>query len=282
MATETAKFFQTEHIDEIFENYQTFKDGIPLPLEVEISLIDSCTRQCFCCPRGDDSIAPNTPIKMTPYLYKKLASNLKDVGFKALIMLSGFGECLLYDGIYDVIRKFSFAHVDMNTNGDLLTRKKIEKLVDAGINKIMVSVYERENQEKFEKMREGFESKVTLRNRYENFDRLYNNRGGAVKGAKDLGTGSGVTGKGICYYPFYLAMVDSNGDVYPCCHEWQRRLKMGNLYQQSFWEIWTSSSFKKVRRSILTGNRPLFPCRICNVDGTYRGGNNYALHTKLL
>ena len=64
MATETAKFFQTEHIDEIFEKGVVFRDGIPLPLEIEISLIDSCTRECFCCPRGDDTIAPKTSLKM--------------------------------------------------------------------------------------------------------------------------------------------------------------------------------------------------------------------------
>ena len=48
MPTETAKFFQTEHIDEIFEAGQVIKDGVPLPLEIEVSLVDSCTRECFC------------------------------------------------------------------------------------------------------------------------------------------------------------------------------------------------------------------------------------------
>lgn len=40
MSTETAKFFQTEHIDEIFKNGVVIKDGVPLPLEIEISLVD--------------------------------------------------------------------------------------------------------------------------------------------------------------------------------------------------------------------------------------------------
>lgn len=273
MSTETAKFFQTEHIDEIFDAGQVFKDGIPLPLEIEISLVDSCTRECFCCPRGKEDVAPKTSLKMTPFLYKKLARELKEIGYKGLCMLSGFGEALLYKDIYDVIKELSFTKVDMNTNGDLLTREKIEKLIDAGINKIMVSVYEKDNMFKFLDMSKDYENQVILRNRYENYDRLFNNRGGAVYKAE---------GKGVCYYPFYLLMLDSNGDVYPCCHEWQRRLKMGNLYQHTLWEIWTSESIKKVRRKILEGNRDLFPCRICNVNGTYRGGNNFAEHLKLL
>lgn len=272
MSTETAVFFQTEHIDEIFKNGQVQKNGIPLPLEIEISLVDSCTRQCFCCPRGNDEIAPKTSLKITPFLYKKLAEELKEIGYKGLVMLSGFGECLLYKDICDVVKELNFTYVDMNTNGDLLTRRKIEELIDAGINKIMVSVYEKDKLDKFQEMSSGHEDHVILRNRFDNFDRLFNNRGGAVYKSD---------GKGICYYPFYLLMLDSNGDVYPCCHEWQRRLKMGNLYQHTLWEIWTSESIKKVRRKILEGNRDLFPCRICNVNGTYRGGNNFALHSQL-
>ena len=269
--TETAKFFQTEHIDNIFHNGVVIKDGIPLPLEIELSLIDSCTRKCSCCPRGDDTIAPNTGLKMIPYLYKKMASELKELGYKGLVMLSGFGECLMHDKVVDIVKEFNFTYVDMNTNGDLLTRELIGKLKDAGINKIMISVYEKNRVEHFKKMIGGYESIAIIRKRYENFDRLFNNRAGAVYKSK---------GKGICYYPFYLMMVDSNGDVYPCCHEWQRRLKIGNLYQHTFWEVWTSSSLKLVRKKILEGKRDLFPCRICNVDGTYRGKNNFELYTK--
>jgi len=271
MVTDTAKFFQTEHIDEIFEAGVVIKDGIPLPLEIELSVVDACTRTCHCCPRGNDEIAPNTSLKMTKTLYKSLAKQLRDIGYKGLVMLSGFGECLLHENICDIIKEFSFTFVDMNTNGDLLTRDKVKQLIDAGINKIMISVYEQEKETKFKKMIKGYEDKVILRNRYENFDRLFNNRGGAVYKAK---------GNGVCYYPFYLLGVDANGDVYPCCHEWQRRLKMGNLYQHSLWEVWTSDSLKNVRRKILKGNRDLFPCRICNVDGTYRGKNNFDLYTK--
>lgn len=269
--TKTARFFQTEHIDEIFHNGVVIKDGIPLPLEIELSLVDSCTRNCSCCPRGDESIAPNTSLEMTPYLYKKIAKELKEFGYKGLIMLSGFGECLLYKDIVDVVKEFNFTYVDMNTNGDLLTRELVGELKDAGITKIMISLYEKDRVEYFKEMTKGYEDVVTLRNRYENFDRLFNNRAGAVYR---------TTGKGICYYPFYLMGVDANGDVYPCCHEWQRRLKMGNLYQYTLWEVWTSNSLKRVRTKILEGKRDLFPCRICNVNGTYRGKNNFELYTK--
>ena len=186
-------------------------------------------------------------------------------------MLSGYGEPLLHNGIADIVRAFSFTTVDMNTNADLLTRDKIKELKDAGIAKIMISVYEEKNKPFFQKMSEGFEDIVVLRNRYEHIDKLFNNRAGAVK---EGGVG------GICFYPFYLVMVASNGDCFPCCHEWQKKLRIGNLYQHTFWEVWTSPLLKQVREKILEGKRDIFPCRICNVNGTYRGWQNFELYTK--
>lgn len=268
---ELARFFQTEHIDDIFDKAVVIKDGIPIPLEVELTLKDACTRACKFCPRSDDAIAPKTNIEITPKLYKSIAQQLKDIGFKGLIMLSGYGECLLYKDILDVIKTFNFTYVDITTNGDLLTRALLGKIVDAGIHKILISVYEPNQWDRLKKITEGYEDKVILRNRYENFDRLYNNRGGALYREHK---------EGVCFYPFYILMVGANGDVYACCHEWQRRLKMGNLYNKSLWDIWTHPDIKELRDCLKNGKRDKFPCNVCNVDGTLRGYQNFELYNK--
>ena len=266
---EVIKLFQTEHIDTIFEHGVVLKDGIPLPLEIELSLVDACTRHCTSCPRNNDTIAPHTSLRMTDFLYKKIAQELKTLGFNGLVMLSGYGECLLHEDIVSVVRTFNFTKVDITTNGDRLTRELIQKIKDAGIYKIMVSVYEKEKMPYFQEMSKGFEDIVILRNRYEHFDRLFNNRAGTLYE-------EGISG--VCYYPFYIMMIGSNGDVFPCCQEWQRRLKMGNLYQKNLWDIWTSEDFFRVRNELKRGKRTFFPCRICNVEGTMRGGNNFDLY----
>ena len=265
------RFFQTEHIDDIFDKAVTRKDGLLIPLEIEISLVDACTRHCKFCPRDNDALAPNTSLRMTKELYKRIAQELKDIGFKGLLMISGYGECLLYDDVVSVIKEFNFTKVDVTTNGDLLTREKIQSFKDAGVHRILISVYEPEKMDSFRELIKGYEDIVIIRNRFEHFDRLYNNRGGALYEQKKEGT---------CYYPFYIMMIGSNGDVYPCCHEWQRRLKMGNLYQKSLWDIWTSEDYKRIRNELIKGNRSLFPCRICNVDGTLRGEQNIETHIK--
>lgn len=270
--TETAKFFQTEYLDEVFHDGLVIKDGIPLPLEIEISCVDACTRNCDCCPRGMEDIAPHTSLKLTSLLYNKMAKELKEIGYKGLIMLSGYGESLLHPDILDIVRAFSFTAVTMNTNGDLLTRESLIKLKEAGLNQLLISVYIRDRENFFKEISKGYEDFVVLRQRYEDFHLLFSNRAGAVGDKEHLNK--------LCYYPFYLLMIDANGDVYPCCQDWQRRSKIGNLYQHTFWEIWTSSAINKVRRKILEGKRDLFPCRICGVNGTYRGKGNFDLMTE--
>jgi len=269
--TKTTAFFQTEYIDDIFDKSVVIKDGILLPLEIELSLVDSCNRNCEQCPRGNEDIAPNTSLELTPYLYKKLAKELKELGFKGLVMLGGYGEPLLYKNILDVVKEFNFTYVGITTNGDLLTAQLIKEIFEAGAYKLSISVYEPKLMEPFKAMSKGYEDRVIIRNRYDNADELFNNRAGTVYENEK---------KGICHYPFYMVMVDANGDCFPCCHEWQRRLKVGNLYQHTLWEVWTSKDLKRVRKKILVGNRDLFPCRICNIDGTMRGKQSVELYIK--
>jgi radical SAM protein with 4Fe4S-binding SPASM domain len=209
-------------------------------------------------------------------LWEKMASELRELEYTGLIQLSGFGECLLHPRLVDIVKAFDFANVSMNTNGELLTRDKVHALYEAGLKKMFVSVYTKERIEPLKELTRGYENLVVIRPRYENWDKLFNNRAGAVAYYGEEHT------DGLCYYPFYMMMVDCNGDVFPCCHEWQRRLKLGNLYQHTIWETWISDAYKRVRTKILEGKRDLYPCRICNVNGKLRGRSNYDGYVKLL
>jgi MoaA/NifB/PqqE/SkfB family radical SAM enzyme len=106
-----------------------------------------------------------------------------------------------------------------------------------------------------------------LRNRYSYSG--WNNRGGTLNK-------QGV--KNPCYYPSYMMMIDSNGDVLPCCQEWHRRLKVGNACYDNLFEIWKSIN---IRVGLGRGHRCLFPCRICGVDGTLRGRDNFERFNEL-
>ena len=61
-----------------------------------------------------------------------------------------------------------------------------------------------------------------------------------------------------------------------CAHDWGMKQVLGNFNDQSFLDIWFGEEFRNVRSKLLTGNRNLSPCDVCNVKGT-RMGKKHAL-----
>ena len=56
--------------------------------------------------------------------------------------------------------------------------------------------------------------------------------------------------------------------------DWQRRVSMGNMMQETIFKIWTGRILTKFRKDLLSGNRCNNPCSKCNVDGTLLGNNH--------
>lgn len=53
-----------------------------------------------------------------------------------------------------------------------------------------------------------------------------------------------------------------NGDVAPCCMDWNRRVKLGNLYHQTIEQVWHGKKMRDFYK-IVHGNSPLFQDFIC-------------------
>ena len=60
-------------------------EGLPLPTWIELSLIDVCNRSCSFCPKADETIAPDTYMKMNRTLVDKLYNDLKKLSIKVLL-----------------------------------------------------------------------------------------------------------------------------------------------------------------------------------------------------
>lgn len=78
---------------------------------------------------------------------------------------------------------------------------------------------------------------------------------------------------GKCFDPWNKIYIDVDGWVRPCCRAiW---LGMGNILENSFWEIWNNEHYRGLRGSINTNNPPDF-CRNCNMNtGINRGDEFY-------
>ncbi len=61
--------------------------------------------------------------------------------------------------------------------------------------------------------------------------------------------------KEVCTYIFYSVAVNADGTVSACCPDWQQKLIVGDIKNESFYKIWNSYEINKLRRLHLEGNR---------------------------
>ena len=71
---------------------------------------------------------------------------------------------------------------------------------------------------------------------------------------------------GFCYQLATYARIVPNGNVYPCCRGSEDFLTMGNIFEQSFDEIWNGPAYQQLRAEFLTGELRE-GCRRCTLSG---------------
>ena len=258
-----------------------FHNNVPLFSWIEISPIDACNRKCVFCPKSDPKIAPDTFKTMDNKYIEKLSKELKEINYKGTVVFAGYGEPLLDKSIYEKISILSgICNLEITTNGDPLNKNNIKKLVDSGINKIVVSLYDGPDQvEEYEKLFKTAEidkDKYVLRDRWykedDGWGLMVTNRAGTLNlknqklpKKKDMS----------CYYTHYSMMIDWNGNCYLCTQDWQRKMVSGNIYKQHIFDIWNSDILKEFRTNLAKGKRINSPCKDCNAYGLMHGSKHF-------
>tara|TARA_B100000123_G_scaffold265752_1_gene237137 strand:- start:171 stop:1055 length:885 start_codon:yes stop_codon:yes gene_type:complete len=260
----------------IDQNVQYYND-IPLLSWIEISPIDACNRKCVFCPKSNAMIAPDTFKTMENKSIEKLSNELKQIDYNGTVVFAGYGEPLLDKNIFKKISLLSdICNVEITTNGDPLNKKNIIKLIESGIHKIVVSLYDGPEQIKiFDKLfaESGVsKDKYVLRDRWykeeDGWGLMVTNRAGTLNlENKNLPKKTNST----CYYTHYSIMIDWNGDCYLCTQDWNRKVVSGNINKQSIIDIWNSDILKKFRNDLISGKRIDNPCKNCNAFGLMHG-----------
>ncbi|MHA2282172.1 MAG: SPASM domain-containing protein [Promethearchaeota archaeon] len=79
-----------------------------------------------------------------------------------------------------------------------------------------------------------------------------------------------------CSYLYKETWISSNGDVHPCFIP--DSPVMGNVYEQTFKEIWNGSNYRDMRRTVNSQNPAFFRCKNCPIrmqfDSSFRNGYN--------
>ena len=258
---------------------------IPLPSLVEISNSGMCNRKCVFCPRSAPEY-PDVNEYLSDALHSKLCSQLSKYDFEGVFVYAGFNEPLLHKKIYDHVKEARFylpnARIEIITNGDVLNKERLQKLMNAGLTTISISAYDNiEQAESLNRLCEDLkldQSQFIVRHRYlppnEDFGIKLTNRGGAMQNAiyKINSLNSPTSNK--CFYPSYDFFLDYNGDVLMCSHDWLKKNILGNLNDNNFIEIWMSEKAKISREKLYMGKRDFEPCNVCNAKGSFVGAKH--------
>ncbi len=254
----------------------------PLPAIIEISESGMCNRKCSFCPRSDPEYNHVNEF-ISFLLIEKLGSELSHLNFENRILFSGFVEPLLDKKLYEKIKLLKNylpkSKIEINTNGDVLNKKRLIKLFENGLDVLLISVYDsKEDADKFEKLciNSGLnENQYVIRHRYyseeKDFGITLSNRAGMMNNADFSIKSLNEPLNSPCYYPSYTFFLDYQGDVLMCPHDWGKKLILGNLNEKSFSEIWYSKKALMIRKKLNSGNRKIKPCDVCDVKGTYIG-----------
>ncbi|MEN6408559.1 MAG: radical SAM protein [Anaerolineaceae bacterium] len=117
----------------------TLSRGVDHLAKVYIEPTDRCNLNCRTCMRNvwDEPMG-----MMSPETFERVLASLADFDSPPLVFFGGFGEPLLHPHILEMVtavRKLN-CPVELITNGILLDETKAHELVNAGLNRLWVSL----------------------------------------------------------------------------------------------------------------------------------------------
>ncbi|MDC1278582.1 SPASM domain-containing protein [Pelagibacteraceae bacterium] len=276
---------KSKTVENQIQFFQFNGQSLPLPTEIEISESGTCNRSCSFCPRSAANFIDKKEF-ITNKLHEKLCVELKELNYKGTIRYSGFVEPMLDKNIFNLINMvrnyLPESNIEMVTNGDPLNLKRLKKLFESGLNKILISAYDGKiESEKLEDLcvqANLNEKQYIVRHRYysedEDFGITLSNRSGLMADAEFKIDALKEPLKKPCYIPSYTFFLDYQGDVLMCPHDWGKKVILGDLNKEKLKDIWFSKRFMGIRKMLNKSNRNFIPCNVCDVEGTFMGEKN--------
>lgn len=277
---------------------------LSLPSYYIIEPTNICNFRCPICPNSltEDRAASGM---MSLDLFDSILNQISDKA--EVIQLYWMGEPLLNENIYQMIEECKCrtqAKVIISTNGSLLSFEVIKKLVDCGLDEIIVSMDACESQEIYGKIRVGGDIEILN----ENIKNLILNKGNmsVVLQFIDLYSNQSEKEKFInkwntfdckieisCLYTWAnqipsLNLASDNlspvlkkkrvpcadlwnkiaihwdGHISACCFDYANKLIIGDCRNTSLAAIWNSDFANKLREQHLQGKYLLKPCLCCD------------------
>ena len=282
--------FDSTKISSYEEQVALFKKYVCI-VNVETSIY--CNRVCSYCPVSTDDYR-KTQEQMHDVTYNKIIQELKSISYASTVALNLYNEPLADEKIYRRVKQarenLPDAFLMFNSNGDYINKDKLNRLNDAGLNAIFVTLhtspkqsYELNDRIKcfhklFRKLgiinyeidkssKDGnIESNVDwngmrLRVMANNWEKYGNSRAGSLE---FLNTEAKRTSP--CVRPLRELTISHDGSVLPCCQfypESSKKYVVGDVGSSSIFEIYSSLAMARWRKDLFTFSEKKSPCDTC-------------------
>lgn len=266
-----------------------------MPVEASIEVTTRCNLACTMCPRQ----LINRPLQEMEFsLFKKIINEMKD--FAELVYLHGLGEPLLCSQLFKFLKyaKSQKLRVGISTNATLLDRAQSEKLLDSGLDYLILAL-DGATKKTYEQIRVGGNF-VKVETNIKNFLAMKKRRkkspftviqfiamkenekevdlflekwrhsGAEVVRVKPVVDFFGqrkpkmTNAPSRCFYPYRMINIYFDGTVVPCCEDNFGNYALGNIKEKSLREIWNGPKIQLLRRKLAVRKREeIFLCRSC-------------------
>lgn len=278
--------------------------NVSLPPYYVIEPTDYCNFRCSICPHSQTWDNKQHGL-MDLSLFRNIISQIAD--YAKVIQLYWMGEPLICSSIYKMIaicKRRTSAKVLISTNGSLLTQENVAKLVNVGIDEIIVSVDACCDQKIYEQIRVGGDLfalnsniEYLIKNKWNihvvlQFIDMYVNKQekeAFIAKWKDWDCDIDIS----CLYswsnqlPWLNSASDNlspvrnkpripcadlwnkmvihwNGDVPACCFDYNSKILLGNCYVSKLGDIWNSEAASTLRKSHISKEYDERLCRQCD------------------
>jgi radical SAM protein with 4Fe4S-binding SPASM domain len=267
------------------------------PLHLDIAITNVCNLECTFCARtvrveeGKWRKAEHMSLE----LFKKIIDEAVELGTYS-INLNLLNEPLIHPKLIEMVRyakEKGIIDVFFHSHGGLLTGDKAEKLLESGLDRLLISV-DSPYKEKYNKIRVLSDFDLVMNNLKE-FKKNRDAKGllspvirvsfiqfpdvtlKEIEDAKELflqfsdaiGFQQYVDprkeiGKDkeypdryksdfVCHQPFTRLSIIEDGRVSPCCLDYDQELVIGDVSKQSLKSIWESSKLNGIRETLKKG-----------------------------
>jgi len=281
---------------------------LDFPLSIDFELTNKCNFKCTFCPESFKEYEELGFSFSQLNVLEKIINEVKSSGRKLKkFRFSMMGESLLhpeFDKFLKLAVDSSFTeHIEITTNGSVLSEKKIKTLLKSPPDLLRISIYGLSEDEyklttqktnMFHKVQKNIKLLRKLRGENnkpliyikffssdkkntETFFQIYSSLADKIEsegmhswtGSDEFEfpltfTKSNKNDKMICPFPFYKVVIHSNGEFTFCCVDWKRETSVGNIKEKSISELFNGSNARNFRRNIIKGKDLPKPCIGCD------------------